>query len=96
MVDDHAEVVESLIFMGSKIAVSGECRGEMNRWLALGRTAMSGLTKIWKDKDVTKQTKRRLVNDLVFPVAMYGCKSWTVKNKGRTLTVLVVLWFLWF
>ena len=44
---------------------------------------MSGLIKIWKDKDVKIQTLRRMVNDLVFPVAMYGCESRTVKNKDR-------------
>ena len=51
------------------------------------------MTKIWKYKDVTVtiQTKRRLVNALVFPVAMYGCESWTgkkkEKRKRRKLTV---------
>ena len=59
--DDHVEIVESFIFLGSNIEVSGECKGGIDRPLALGRTAMSQLTKIWKDKDVTKQTKRRLV-----------------------------------
>ena len=35
------------------------------------------------DKDLKLQTKRRMVNALVFPVAMYGCESWTVKKKER-------------
>ena len=48
-----------------------------------------GLIKIWKDKDVTIETKRRLVIALEFPVTMYRCESWTVKiNKGRRLIVL--------
>ena len=48
-----------------------------------------GLIKIWKDKDVTIETKRRLVNAMVYPVAMYRCESWTVKiKKGRRLIVL--------
>ena len=55
--DDHVKIVESLIFLGSKIDVSGGCEGGINRRLSLGRTAMPGLTKIWKDKDVTIQTK---------------------------------------
>ena len=44
---------------------------------------MPELTKIWKDKDVTKQPKMRLVNALVFPVAMYECESWAAKKKER-------------
>ena len=46
--DDQEEIMESFIFLGSKVEVSGECRGEMNRRLTLGRTAMSGFTKILK------------------------------------------------
>ena len=44
---------------------------------------MSGLTKIWKDKDVTIQTKRRLMIALIFLVVMNRCESWTLKNKER-------------
>ena len=69
--------------MGSKIEMSGECRGEINRQLILDRKAMPGLTNTWKDKDVTIQTTSRLVNALIFPVVMYCCESWTVKNKER-------------
>ena len=46
----------SFIFLASKIEVSGEGEGEINRRLAMRRTARSGLTKIWNDKDVTIQT----------------------------------------
>ena len=50
----------------------------------MGRTAMSGLTKISKDKNVTKQTKRRLVNALVFAVAiMYGCVMDSEKGRKK-------------
>ena len=48
-----------------------------------GRQEMSGLTRIWKDKDMTKQTKRRLVNTLVFVGTMHGCESWTVNKRER-------------
>ena len=49
---------ESFIFMGSRIVVSGECSVEINRRFVSGREQQ--LTNIWKDKDVTKQTERRL------------------------------------
>ena len=87
--DHQVEAVESFIFLGSRIEVTGEYGREIHSRLSFQRTSMSGLTKIWKDKDVTIQTKRRLVNAMVVAVAMYGCESWTVKKKERTrLTVL--------
>ena len=35
---------------------------------------------IFKSKDITLSTKVHLVKDMVFPVVMYGCESWTVKK----------------
>ena len=36
---------------------------------------------ILKSRDITLQTKVRLVKAMVFPVVMYGCESWTVKKS---------------
>ena len=41
---------------------------------------MSNLDNILKSRDITLPTKVRLVKAMVFPVVMYGCESWTVKN----------------
>ena len=76
------ELMKLLRRVKMECEVSGEWRGYMNIRFALGRIAMSGLTKMCKDEDVIKQTKRRLVNDLLSPVAMYRCESQTVKKNG--------------
>ena len=50
---------------------------------------MTGLNKIWKDKDITITTNCRIVNALVFPVVLYGCESWTIrKQREEELTAL--------
>ena len=41
---------------------------------------MANLDSILKSKDITLPTKVHLVKAMVFPVVMYGCESWTVKN----------------
>ena len=46
----------------------------------LGRKAMTNLDSILKSRDITLPTKVRLVKAMVFPVAMYGCESWTIKK----------------
>ena len=85
-------VVRDFIFLGAKIEDSGSCKGEILRRLALGRAAMPGLTKIWKDKDITITTKCRIVNALVFPVVLYGCESWTIRKAERRGTDSFELW----
>ena len=49
--------------------------------LLLGRKAMTNLDSILKSRDITLPTKVHLVKALVFPVVMYGCESWTVKES---------------
>ena len=74
------ETVTDLIFLGSKITADGDCSHEMKRCLLLGRKAMANLDSILKSGDITLPTKVRIVKAIVFPVVMYGCKSWTIKK----------------
>ena len=41
---------------------------------------MTNLDSIFKSRDITLLTKVHLVKAMVFPVVMYGCESWTVKE----------------
>ena len=75
-----AETVVDLIFLGSKITAHGNCSHEIRRCLLLGRKVMTNLDSILKSRDITLPTKVHLVKAMVFPVVMYGCESWTVKN----------------
>ena len=41
---------------------------------------MTNIDNILKSRDITLSTKVCLVKAMVFPVVMYGCKSWTIKK----------------
>ena len=53
---------------------------EIKRRLFLGRKVMTNLDGIFKSRNITLPTKVHLVKDMVFPVVMYVCESWTVKK----------------
>ena len=74
------ERVTDFIFWGSKITADGDCSHEIKRHLFLGRKAMTSLGSILKSRDITLPTKVYLVKDMVFPVVIYGCESWTIKK----------------
>ena len=74
------ETVTDFIFGGSKITADGDCSHEIKRCLLPGRKAMTNLDSILKSKDITMPTEVWLVKAMVFPVVMYGCKSWTIKK----------------
>ena len=72
--------VSDFIFLSSKITADGDCGHEIKRRLLLGRKVMTNLDSILNSRDITLPTKVRLVKAMVFPVVMYGCESWTIKN----------------
>ena len=74
------ETVTDFIFLGSKITTDGDCSHEIKRCLLLGRKAMTNLDSILKSRDITFPTEVHIVKDMVFPVVMYGCESWTIKK----------------
>ena len=71
---------DRLILGGSKITVDGDCSHEI-KTLLLGRKAMTNLDSILKSRDITLPTKVRLIKAMVFPVVMYGCESWIIKES---------------
>ena len=77
---ETVETVADFIFLGSKITVDGDCSHEIKRHLLLGSKVMTNLDKILKTRDTTLSTKFYLVKASVFPVVMYGCESWTIKQ----------------
>ena len=77
---ETVETVTGFIFGGSKITANGDCSHKIKRHLLLGRKAVTKLDRILKSKDITLLTKVCLVKATVFPVIMYGCKSWIIKK----------------
>ena len=74
------KTLSDFILGGSKITADGDCSHEIKRHLLLGRKVMTNLDSIFRSRDITLPTKVRLDKAMVFPVAMYGCESWTVKK----------------
>ena len=80
------------ILGGKKITADGDRSHEIKRCFLLGRKAMTNLDSILKSRDITLPTKVHLVKAMVFPVVMYGCESWTIKQAEYRSTDAFELW----
>ena len=89
---ETVETVSDFIFGGSKITADGDCSHESKRRLLLGRKVMSNLDRILKSRDITLPAKVLLVKAIVFPVVMYGCKSWAIKKAENQKIDAFELW----
>ena len=64
------EAVTNFLFFGSKITVDFDCSHEIERYLLLGRKAMTKLDSILKSRDIPLWTKVHVVKAVVFPVVL--------------------------
>ena len=86
------EVVKKFVFLGALITEDALCEKEVRRRIAMGKSAMGGLTSIWKDRGVTLETKVKLVKVLVFPIVLYGAETWTMRKHERRKIDAFELW----
>ena len=86
------ETVSDFIFWGSKITADGDCSHEIKRCLLFGRKVMTNLGSIFKSRDITLPIKVHLVKAMFFPVVMYECESWTIKNAECQRIDVFELW----
>ena len=77
---EETEKVTDFIFLGSKITADGDCSHEIKRCLLLGRKAITILDSILKSREIVLLSNVHIVKAMVFPVAMYGCESLTIKK----------------
>ena len=75
------ETVTDFILVGSRITADGDCSHEIKRHLLLGKKVMTNLDSILKKQRHYSTNKGPSSQAMVFPVVMYGCESWTIKES---------------
>ena len=77
----------------TEVIADGDCSHEIKRCLLLRKKAMTNLDSILQSRDITLLRKVHLVKAMVFPVVIYGCKSWTIKKAEHQRIDVFELWY---
>ena len=85
---ETVETVRDFIFRGSKITAEGDCSHEIRRRLLPGKT-MTKLDSVLKSRGITLVAKVHLAKAMLFPVVMYGCESWTIRQLSAEELILL-------
>ena len=85
------ESVSKFNFLGSLIIKDGGCSQEIRHRLAMARSAMTSMSKIWAGRGITRTTKVRLVQALIFPIALYASETWTLNKARKTKLIATEL-----
>ena len=90
--EEKVEAVTDFLFLSSKITVDSDCSHEIRRRLLLVRKAMTNLDNMLKSRRYSAN-EGLYSQDIVFPVLMYGCESWTIKKAKCQIIDAFELWF---
>ena len=88
----NCNVVQSHIYLGVLISNNGGCADEIKRRMAITGSAMDRLRKIWKNHNITKATKIRLVRALIFPIFLYSAETWTIRVNEKNKIDALEMW----
>ena len=80
---ETVETVIDFILGGLKITEDGDCSHEIKICLLLGKKAMRNLDSVLKSRDITLPTRIPIIKVIIFPVAMSGCESWTIRKAEQ-------------
>ena len=80
---DEIEFVNSFVYLGCNINSRYDDSVEINRRIAIAKSACRSLTTIWKDKSIGLRLKLKLLRSLVFPIATYGAECWSLKLSDK-------------
>ena len=89
---ETVETVSDFILGSSKITADADCSREIKRRLLLGRKIMTNLDSILKSREIALLMKIHLVKAMVFPVVIYGCESWALKQAEHRIIDAFELW----
>ena len=86
------ETVRDFIFLGSKITADGDCNHEIKRHMLLGRKSNDQPRQCIKKQRHCFANRGHLIKAMVFPVVIYGCKSWTIKKAEHRRIYSFEVW----
>ena len=77
--DEPVEQVDSFNYLGSLITIDKNCATEI-KTIAVAKQATTQLNLLWKSLHISAKLKEQLMKSLVWSVALYGAKSWSLKS----------------
>ena len=83
---------QTLFLGGSQITADSDCSHGIKRLLLFGRNVMTNLDSIFKSRDIILPTKVCFIQAMVFPVVMYGCESWNIREAEQRRIDAFQLW----
>ena len=78
-----SETGEKGTYLGVVFALNGRMYAELNNRSMEVRKCAGVLKSVWKNRNVSIETKRGMYEGIVVPTNLYGSRAWVVDNKVK-------------
>jgi hypothetical protein len=85
------EQVKKFKYLGSVITDDGRCIEDVKTRIGMAKDAFNKRKELLT-KRMSKEIKKRMVKTLVWPVAMYGCETWTMRKEENDRLNAFEMW----
>ena len=93
MIDgETVETFTKFKYLGAIFTSKGDDSTEVTRRICIAKKATVALSKIWKDKNISLDSKKRVLQTLVFPIASYGAECWVLKASDKKRLESFEMW----
>ena len=86
--------VQKFKYLGYIITSEGRCNTEIKRRIAIAKDSFSKLNPIFKNNNISIDTKVRVLKAYVWSILLYGCESWTISNELKKKLEAAEMWFI--
>ena len=85
------EQVKKFRYLGSMISEDGRCIDDVKSRIGMAKDAFHK-TKELLTKSLSKSIKKRMMKSLIWPVALYGCETWTMRKEESDRLAAFEMW----
>ena len=86
------EIVDHFKYLGSIKSSDGTCTKDIIARIGMAKQWLIQLNNIWKDRAITTTLKLKILKTLIWPVMLYGCEGWTIRNKNEKIINAAEMW----
>ena len=76
------------------ITSDGNCDTEIKKRIAIAKDTFSKLSTVFKNRNISMETKLRVLQCYVWSTLLYGCECWTISKELETRLKATEMWFL--